>query len=90
MDLTKAGLWISLFVGGLVIGLISAYIQYTSNKDDEFRFRPVVRDFCLGAVVSAVLYSFLPESIDDLVNSVKVESTVTPSDVELQTGPARF
>jgi hypothetical protein len=90
MDLTKAGLWISLFVGGLVIGLISAYIQYTSNKDDEFRFRPVVRDFCLGAVVSAVLYSFLPESIDDLVNSVKVEATVTPSDVELQTGPARF
>ena len=90
MDLTKAGHWISLWVGGLVIGLISAYIQYTSNKDDEFRFRPVVRDFCLGAVVSAVLYSFLPESIDDLVNSVKVESTVTPSDVELQTGPARF
>jgi len=90
MDLTKAGLWISLCIGGLVIALISAYSQYTSNKDDEFRFRPVVRDFCLGAVVSAVLYSFLPESIDDLVNSVKVESTVTPSDVELQTGPARF
>jgi hypothetical protein len=92
MDLTRLGLWISLCVGGIVIAALSAYSQYSTKKsDEEFRFRPVVRDFCLGAVVSAVLYSFLPESVDELLNSVKVEvKDVQANDIELQTGPARF
>lgn len=92
MDLTRLGLWLSLCVGGLVIALISLYVQYsTKGQDEEFRFRPVIRDFCLGAVVSAVLYSFLPESVDQLLDSVKsVEVKDVSNDVELQTGPARF
>jgi hypothetical protein len=92
MDLTRLGLWISLCVGGIVIAALSAYSQYsTKTSDEEFRFRPIVRDFCLGAVVSAVLYSFLPESVDELLNSVKVElKDVEANDIELQTGPARF
>jgi len=92
MDLTRLGLWISLCVGGLVVAALSAYTQYATKQDEEFRFRPVVRDFCLGAVVSAVFYSFLPESVDDVLNTLtKVEvKDVAASDIELQTGPARF
>lgn len=94
MDLTKVGLWISLFIGGLVIALISAYVQYANKtQTEEFRFRPVLRDFCLGAVVSASLYSFLPESVDELVVSVTKLPEIKEvdlKDIELQTGPARF
>lgn len=93
MDITRVGLWLSLCVGGFVIALISGYIQYSNkHQEEEFKYRPVIRDFCLGAVVSAILYSFLPESVDQLVENVSnVElKEVSSNDIELQTGPARF
>ena len=95
MDMTKAGLWLSLFVGGLLVALISSFTQYnTKAEGEEFRVRSVVRDFCLGAVVSATVYSFLPESVDELVTtaaaSVAALKPVEAAEIELQTGPARF
>ena len=49
----------------------------------------------LGACVTAAVYMFLPESIDSFIEStataVSTATTVaSPSDIELQTGPARF
>jgi hypothetical protein len=95
MDVTKAGLWLSLFVGGLLVALISGFTQYNNKgENEEFRIRPVIRDFCLGAVVSATVYSFLPESVDQLVSSAAASvvalKPVEAAEIELQTGPARF
>ena len=94
MDWTKTGLWVSLLVGGLVVCIISAYSQYvTKDPNEDFRMRPVLRDFCLGAVSSATLYSFLPESLDTMLSSVTTpmaEIKVEAQEIELQTGPARF
>lgn len=93
MDWTKAGLWVSLLVGGLVLCIISSYSQYaTKDPNEEFRIRPVLRDFCLGAVGSATLYSFLPESLDNMLNNVTsvTDVKVESPEIELQTGPARF
>lgn len=96
MDFTKSGMWKAVLAGGLVIALASYIYQiYTKDPSEEVRIRPVVRDFCLGACISASVYMFLPESIDSLIDSTanvvaSATSVATPVDIELQTGPARF
>jgi len=101
MDYSKPGFWIAIGIGGLIVALISGAQQYSSNEPDQtFTFRPVFRDFCLGACVTATIYMFLPDSIDSWISASKDSltsmtggaGTVTPStsSIELQTGPARF
>jgi len=103
MDFTKSGLsglsgtgmWKAVLAGGLIIALASyMYQAYTKDPSEDLRIRPVVRDFCLGAFVTASVYMFLPESIDSFIDStataVASATTATPVDIELQTGPARF
>ena len=96
MDFTKSGMWKAVLAGGLVIALASYIYQiYTKDPSEEVRVRPVVRDFCLGAFVSASVYMFLPESIDSLIDSTatavaSATAVAAPVDIELQTGPARF
>ena len=89
MDLSPYGFWIAIIIGGAVIAAFSAYQQYTS---DEFRVKPVIRDFVIGAFLAAVAYMFVPETIQEWLNTS--QSTMTnmmPSgEIELQTGPARF
>lgn len=96
MDFTKSGTWKAVLAGGIIIAIASyVYQTYTKEPSDEIKVRPVIRDFCLGAFVTAAVYMFLPESIDTLIEttSTAVANATTvaaPVDVELQTGPARF
>lgn len=96
MDFTKSGTWKAVLAGGIIIAIASyVYQTYTKEPSDELKVRPVIRDFCLGAFVTAAVYMFLPESIDTLIEttSTAVANATTvaaPVDVELQTGPARF
>ncbi len=96
MDFTKSGMWKAVLAGGIVIALASYIYQiYTKDPSEEVRIRPVVRDFCLGACVSASVYMFLPESIDSIIDSTasavaSATAVAAPVDIELQTGPARF
>jgi hypothetical protein len=107
MDYTQPGFWVAIGVGGSLVASLSAYQQFTMKQPgEEFRTRAVVRDFCLGAFLTAVLYMFLPESMlswvsagQNLVSSTvtKLSSNTAPQtqsggfgDIELQTGPARF
>jgi cell division protein FtsX len=96
MDFTKSGMWKAVLGGGIIIAIASYIYQiYTKEASEEIKYRPVLRDFCLGACVTAAVYMFLPESIDSFIEStataVSTATTVaSPSDIELQTGPARF
>jgi hypothetical protein len=102
MDYTQPGFWVAIGVGGSLVASLSAFQQIsTKESGQEFRARAVVRDFCLGAFLTAILYMFLPESMLSWVSAGQtlVSSTVTKlstssqashGDIELQTGPARF
>ena len=99
MDYSKPGFWIAIGIGGLLVAILSGGQQYYSNEADHtFTFRPVFRDFCLGACVTATIYMFLPDSIDSWISAGKDTltsvaggaATSSASSIELQTGPARF
>ncbi len=102
MEPTKPGFWIALSVGGAIVGAMSAFQQFqTKEQGQTFRMKSVIRDFILGAFLTAILYMFIPESILNAVSfgqnviSSSVERATKPSapsysDFEIQTGPARF
>jgi len=70
MDFTKSGTWKAVLGGGVLIAIVSYIYQvYTKDPSEQFRYRPVVRDFCLGACLSAAVYMFLPESIDSIIET---------------------
>ena len=103
MDYTNTDFWIAIGVGGSLVASLSAG-QQVMNKEPgtDIRYRAVVRDFCFGAFLTAIMYMFLPESIHSWIsvgqNAVKEVSKSVSSgtssfsfgDYELQTGPARF
>ena len=104
MDTSNPGFWISIGIGGAIIGTFSLVQQYTSKQpNEELRLRAVFRDFCIGAFLTAIIYMFLPDSIESLVSVGKsalsntfsggssvTTSSITKGDIELQIGPARF
>ncbi len=111
MDYTEPHFWIALGIGGTVVASMSFAQQMISKNpnepySDSIRFRPVLRDFCLGAFLTAMIYMFLPESISSWIEagqakisesiaSVKLQtggakSMLPQQDFELQIGPARF
>ena len=103
MDYTNTDFWIAIGVGGALIGAASAAQQLLNKNQSEpysgFRVRPVLRDFCLGAFLSAILYMFLPESVHSWISGAQhTVSAITKAkpaaaavqDIELQIGPARF
>ena len=72
MDYTNTDFWIAILGGGGVIASLSAGQQLfwkDSDAPSEFRVRAVVRDFCFGAFLTAVLYMFLPESFQGLISA---------------------
>ena len=98
MDSSQPGFWIAILIGGTVIAAASAFQQY-STKPEQFNTKPVIRDFCIGAFLTAVIYMFVPDTIQNLLSSSQtalssMASSQIPAsvnaDVELQTGPARF
>ena len=58
----------------------------------DFNFKPVARDFCIGAFLTATVYMMIPDSIQELMNQAQTmfPKSSGPQDIELQTGPARF
>ena len=95
MDYSKPGFWIAILVGGAIVASLSAAQQYMTNEPSTpFTFRPVLRDFCLGSFMTATIYMFLPDSVDSWISAGKdslTQLSMNPAtDVELQTGPARF
>jgi hypothetical protein len=101
MDYTNTDFWIAIGVGGTIIGSASLAQQLLNkNNSDPYsgiKGKSVLRDFFLGAFLTALLYMFLPESFQSWISSGKsaVES-ITPSlpksvsEYDLQIGPARF
>jgi len=104
---SQPGFWIAIGVGGSVIAAMSFFQQYTNkNPNEDLRLRAVFRDFCIGAFLTAIIYMFLPDSIESLISSGKsmvsntlsgggtgittTTTTSNPSDIELHIGPARF
>lgn len=72
MDYTQPQFWIALSIGGALIATFSAVQQWYAIKDSseaQFRIRPVLRDFCIGAFLTAVLYMFIPESMTSILES---------------------
>ncbi len=111
MDYTQPHFWIALGVGGTLVAALSLGQQLMSKQADDpysegIRIRPVLRDFCLGAFLTAMIYMFVPESISswieagqatisNTIQSVKSQSgggAAAPiqQDFDLQIGPARF
>ena len=98
---SQSGFWVAILIGGIVIAAASAFQQY-STKPEQFNTKPVIRDFCIGAFLTAMIYMFVPDTIQNLLSSGQTAastalSSLTQSpavtantDVELQTGPARF
>ena len=98
MDSSQPGFWIAILIGGAVIAAASAFQQY-STKPEQFNTKPVIRDFCIGAFLTAVIYMFIPDTVQNLLSSGQTALSSMASsqatapanaDVELQTGPARF
>jgi H+/Cl- antiporter ClcA len=72
MEVSNSGFWIAIGVGGAVIGTLSFSQQYSSKQvNEDIRIRSIFRDFCIGAFLTAIIYMFLPDSIDSLVSSGK-------------------
>ena len=105
MDYTKPGFLIALLIGGCLVASLSfAQQAFTKDPEEPFRMRAVFRDFFIGAFLTSTAYMFLPESIDSIVSSgsdffSKASAQVggaaaadasMSTDIELQTGPARF
>jgi hypothetical protein len=98
MDTSQPGFWIAILIGGSVIAAASAFQQY-STKPEQFNTKPVIRDFCIGAFLTAVIYMFIPDTVQNLLSSGQTAlssmgsshaSASANADVEIQTGPARF
>lgn len=103
MDYSQPGFWIAIGVGGSLVAGASGLQQVMSKTpDQDIRYRAILRDFCFGAFLTAIVYMFLPESIlswvsagqSALSNTVTSISSKAPTDslgdIELQVGPARF
>jgi len=98
MDTSQPGFWIAILIGGTVIAAASAFQQY-STKPEQFNTKPVIRDFCIGAFLTAMIYMFIPDTVQNMLSSGQTAlssmassqvSIPANADVELQTGPARF
>jgi hypothetical protein len=80
-----AGFWIALAVGGSLAGLVNFAQQY--SKGESLRYNSIIRDFCIGAFLTATVYMVLPESV---LSQISVGELTKVPDIELQTGPALF
>ena len=102
MDYTNTEFWIAIGLGGSLIASLSAGQQVLHKDPSEpFKVKSVVRDFCFGAFLTAILFMFLPDSfhtwisagssaVQTVTETVKKGGSSFTSDYELQVGPARF
>jgi hypothetical protein len=93
---SQTGFWIAITIGGTIIAILSAVQQYSSRDSSmpysEFNIKPVARDFCIGAFLTATVYMMIPDSIQEIITQAQnmFPKSSGPQEIELQTGPARF
>ena len=90
---SSPGFWIAIAIGGTIIAALSAVQQFMKDKSEpysEFNIKPVARDFCIGAFLTAAIYMMIPDSIQSLLTQASGLMKSSGTEVELQTGPARF
>lgn len=99
MEVPQSGFWIAIAAGGILVAAMSSAQQFWFKDPEEqpgIRVKAVARDFFIGAFLAAIAYMFLPESIQTWINTSQeamksmASAPAASSDVELQTGPARF
>jgi len=101
LDLTSFYFWGSVLVGGLLLAAISAGFQHFQGENpDPFAVKGLIRDGLLGGIFTAMAWTLIPESMktvtENFSNSIStattsvVDTAVKSTDIELQTGPARF
>ena len=93
MDYTQPHFWIALTIGGTLVASLSTAQQLLSKDPQEpyseaFRIRPVLRDFCIGAFLTATIYMFLPESMTSWIEAGQSTLTNTLAAVQKQAGGA--
>jgi hypothetical protein len=85
MDYTNTDFWIAIGVGGSIVAAMSTAQQLLYKNEYEaysgFKAKPVIRDFCLGAFLTAVLYMFLPETFGGWISSVQGAASTAASSV---------
>ena len=92
---------VSLLIGALALAGVSAGFQkYSEETEGQIKPKAVLRDGILGAIFTAMAWTFLPDSMKQLTESVvstattattTVASTVAHvGDYDVQIGPARF
>jgi len=97
LDLTKTSLWISVFIGALVVAAASAgFQQYSAEEGSTVNVKGIIRDAILGGIFVAMAWTLIPDSMtvltDNVTNTVSktVTATTNVSDVDVQVGPAKF
>jgi hypothetical protein len=102
LDLSKTSLWISIFIGAILAAAASAGFQkYGSDEESsEINIKGVVRDAILGGIFVAMAWTFVPDSmttITETVTSTVTSATVATAskiskgtEVDVQVGPASF
>jgi hypothetical protein len=95
----------SVVLGGILLAAISAGFQYMNEENNkQIKLKAVLRDGILGIIFTAMAWSFFPDTMTDLSNSVttKVSSATAESvksvssgggggfEYDIQVGPARF
>lgn len=87
IDSSQPGFWIAIAIGGIVIASASAYQQYSTNPV-EFRSKPVIRDFCIGAFLTAIAYMFLPDTIQAMLSSGQTAASDMLTSIKKDTASA--
>lgn len=96
---------VSVLIGGLIIaGIGSAQTMYV--QEEPIQTKGIIRDFCIGSVLTAILYQLIPDSFENLSQSLmsinmpkmpsiggalpSMVSSAKDGDFELQMGVPRF
>jgi hypothetical protein len=96
---------VAVVLGGLLIaGIGSAQTMYV--QEEPIQSKGVIRDFCIGSVLTALLYQLIPESFQNFTDSLmsisvpklpsiggalpNLASSAKDGDFELQMGVPRF
>jgi hypothetical protein len=90
MDYTNTDFWIAIGVGGSIVGAMSTAQQLLYKNESDpysgFRVKAVLRDFCLGAFLTAILYMFLPETFSSWISSASTAVTSVSKGVSNMSG----
>jgi hypothetical protein len=90
--------FISIVVGAVILaGISGAYQKYGPETTGDVKPKAILRDGILGAIFTAMAWTFVPESMKGLTSAVASGATSaasttasTISDYDIQVGPVRF